>query len=733
MPDQAAAWEQYQRDVNSGVDQYTAWNRYIAATTGTTSSASPSSPSAQGTGSDTTGAPERRSSYAQPEEQAARTTFVSKIDNPDAVTTIRRDASGNIISVSESYGRQGGGEYSARIAKESGYSGSGFERRAQEALSSQDVRAANRAYPVSRIQPEPVQETEQRQQGMYFEEFRERYREGQKPIPLFDEQGRPNIKLSGEGQPPEVRRDERYGLMVRRDVATFTPERTIEREIKDEGITLSDTSLKSKAYTEKTGEALRIQAKETEEGFKERSGSLLGRATPYLLRGAASTIEFVGIVPGTAELIGKTAVTKPSLLPKMAAYGIVKQGEGVVEQAQRDPLQLAADIGVSAVAFGGGIKAAKVTGEAVATRARVIKANVAEQIRMGTQPVTVPGLMVDVVKKKKPTQVLEQKVKEAEAKEPEVKEVDVIRADVALTKEKVTSKTTYEKQLESSQGSQYGKYKSQYDVTLNKPAVKLMSAEERSKVIAGIKQRGGLHESTVKETSKAKGLSRTGVAASALPIVISSQKQKPEAKAITKSLSVQTPVEIAKSKTVSIESAKTTSTSIEKEKAVLKVVPILSPDSTTRSKTRPIIDTTGITGTPVDTPLITQPTPTLKEPGKPKEPGRPVIIKPPSPFSSPDKKKPPSQKEPPSPLKEPKREEREPAKKRDGKMNPWYPSSLENVTATEFGLGGRRATHLKSKKETQYYFGRLKRTGRGIPTAEELKGKKKKKGRNDII
>lgn len=177
----------------------------------------------------------------------------------------------------------------------------------------------------------------------------------EKKIPLFDPTtGKPNIMYTSPAVAPEFKYDPKYGLMVRGDIGERAMAKREESALKSTLPTrfpISTISQKSRQIGESVGAKIRGFKIDTSFIPQEIRDSPGYKGGSYLFSlGKESTArfaEFAGIIPGTAELMGKTLIKEPKKLPGMIAVGGIAFVGGTAKQAEKDPAQFISDIVVT--------------------------------------------------------------------------------------------------------------------------------------------------------------------------------------------------------------------------------------------------------------------------------------------------------------------------------------------------------------------------------------------------
>jgi hypothetical protein len=173
-------------------------------------------------------------------------------------------------------------------------------------------------------------------------------------VPLFDPvTGKPTIRFEDTIIPqPELRRDTKYGLLVRSDIAEQQKAQREQALIK-ESVPSSITSLSPVAtYSRNLGEDIAkdirnitVDTSGLPKELKESPGyAALQFAVPKVRESVARLAEFSGMIEPTTELIGKTLVTQSTKIPEMLAVGTIVTVGGMAKQIETDPVQFISDI-----------------------------------------------------------------------------------------------------------------------------------------------------------------------------------------------------------------------------------------------------------------------------------------------------------------------------------------------------------------------------------------------------
>lgn len=288
-------------------------------------------------------------------------------DNPNITTYT--DPEGR-AHVSEDYSSEGGGKYDTVVSDLTGsYRGSGYQKEAVGILSDKTVQGdilaeagadEGKAAELEKVgiisytkaapaTPSPRVHTESPfGKGIIRKEN-------------FPGASSPSFPASRVGRnESEFAYHPKYGQLIPADIAQ---ERRTERqnrmyrEATPEDITLSKQSRGFFTEARNISEGIR--------GLKIDTGSLPSeiRESPgyqgsvfVFQKGresVARVTEFLGTIPGTTEIFGKTALKDPGKVPGMIAIGGLEFVGGTARQAEQDPAQLTSDLIVTAGIFKG--------------------------------------------------------------------------------------------------------------------------------------------------------------------------------------------------------------------------------------------------------------------------------------------------------------------------------------------------------------------------------------------
>ena len=160
---------------------------------------------------------------------------------------------------------------------------------------------------------------------------------------------RPSLLQPSQDNRPETKYDPKYGTMIRSDIAEAARSDREQRMLKSalpSGLAPSFVSRKSVEYSQEISKRIRDIRIST--GYSGGDYVLgLGKES------TARLAEFGGMIIPTTELLGKTAITRPSAIPKMAVLGGLSFVGGIAKQAKENPAQFVSDIVVTAGIFKG--------------------------------------------------------------------------------------------------------------------------------------------------------------------------------------------------------------------------------------------------------------------------------------------------------------------------------------------------------------------------------------------
>lgn len=112
---------------------------------------------------------------------------------------------------------------------------------------------------------------------------------------------------------------------------------------------------------------IRAWSPDAPQEIKDSFGWKLGS---YGKESSARLVEMAGMTPLTLDVMQQTARKNPELLVEVVAYGAVKTGEGLTQEAQKNPAQVASDLIITGAIIKGAGKAGKIakeTGSAIKT------------------------------------------------------------------------------------------------------------------------------------------------------------------------------------------------------------------------------------------------------------------------------------------------------------------------------------------------------------------------------
>lgn len=284
-------------------------------------------------------------------------------DNAGNPTTIYTDRLGNVHSLQD-YSRRGGGRYDTVIGGfHEGYAGSGYRRSAYTELQQPGVKtavlAAANADPraalsleragiieIQRYQPEQI---EPQQEPIGIPEDKRWFY----PANYYDQ----SSKNIGVRKSQDYVIIPKYGKMVPKSSKVAEEQQAWKTKFNTADIKPSNTSIDFAQEAQGYAEEIRAFTIDAPLEVKESPGWKLGG---IIKKSIADFVDFIGIAPVNAEIYARTAVNKPSMLPEMTAYSVVKAGEGMSEAAQTDPIQFVSDNIVFGYALKGAGKVASV-------------------------------------------------------------------------------------------------------------------------------------------------------------------------------------------------------------------------------------------------------------------------------------------------------------------------------------------------------------------------------------
>jgi len=481
----------------------------------------------------------------------------------------------------------------------------------------------------------------------------------------------------------------RFGLMVPRK----DPAETFAKELYSKGIAPSPFTLGIAKSGMELAAEYRTIAKDPDPIFGSIRESI------------ASSIEFVSAAPAALEIVGKTVIKDPFALPAMAVYSAVKLGEGITEQATTRPGQFASDIIVGTFLFGAGAKGIKTVGGVSESAVRG-GMDIAKRVSRPTlkiietgEPVAIPGMGI-VIKKSYAVEFGKQML------EPIKGETVMAEPKTVTTLPGVIKTTPLSKQamvIDLSKESRIGI--AGRPVTKYRMGTPSQSQRSITAKLERLKSQELLKSRTVSPTIVKTEPSFTQVAA-ITGAMATAQRQR------TRQIAGQLTGQQIKGVQLTGQLAGQQTKQVTSRIATTLQIPETQQKADTLQVYVPILDTPTII-TPRQVPRTT---PDLGYPA----PARPTRTPPEEPI-----------------LKIPLLDEEEELpgkKKKKGKKGKgdtgkgivpdfWFPASLEAVTKEEFTLGGKRAIHIgrKEKKKTEKLYGRLIKTGRGIPTKKQFK------------
>lgn len=562
-------------------------------------------------------------------------------------------------------------------------------------------------------------------------------------------QGPPNLIYTPAPSGPDFIYDPKYGFMKRADLVK-SPEQKLLEEQRAKGYG-KDMSEFSKTYY-RGAENIAAGA----EGVATRLEQDKGLPVPFIIKAPAVVAiksyaglqKTIGMIPGGVEVIARN----PRVIVPAVGYGVVSTVKGTAEQAVSNPVQLGSDVAVASFLFGGAAEVGKgVTGVARTVVADIKRGAV---IPEGKVP-AFPGYVI-LKKRKLPdgTIVVEEKTIDLSAKEKtleaEAKKSGGTVASVSKQGVVTLVKPKSEIKIEvidvrprhepTPYYSEKGTMQGSIDVSNARMQSEYTSKHSPAKPIVEQKRILTEYFGELKTAKAVKGKTQSLVEAKQSAIILPAQKAQAITKqeaptiqissAILKAEAVQQPVAVAISKSLAINMQKSRQEPVVISKAITrevqkeedKQVPVVVP------RLRLTFNQEAAQVTGIEAPTITGTT--AIDTTTPKEPRDFFRTTPDRPNERPPERPPRKGRKGEEKtktldvrIKKTKLEEK-PEKK--SKVNPWYPASLESVTSEEFGLGGKRARHIKSKKTSQELFGELKIKGKPIPTKAQYQRRKKK-------
>lgn len=150
--------------------------------------------------------------------------------------------------------------------------------------------------------------------------------------------------------------DPRFGVMVPKEqVESQRLDKLMKESTPKSDIVISDFSKGIFSFAKEKSDFIRgltVDTSKVPKEIKESAGfGALQFGVPRVRESVARLVEFGGIIPATTELMGKTAISEPDIIPSMAVVGTIVVGKSIVEQAQKDPAQLVSDLLVGKKAF----------------------------------------------------------------------------------------------------------------------------------------------------------------------------------------------------------------------------------------------------------------------------------------------------------------------------------------------------------------------------------------------
>ena len=309
------------------------------------------------------------------------------------------DAQGN-VHVVEDYTSQGGGRYDTVVSGfKGGYAGSGFQRQAATVMSEPSIQAGiltearasekkalelEKAGIIEIRKPEPEKTVtgQLTEAGLRAREAIQRSEEGQREIrtmQLRAEEFRREHPQEQVEPKPVFRYDEKYGLMVREDIAKQRQveyEQQLLKESAPQDIVVSDVAIKSREAGEKVASWIRGFGSGSTKDLPSEIRRPLEFAGTRVRESSAKIAEFVGMVEPTGEVIGQTLfkVDKYGVpdfdyegmkkFPSMVVLGGLTFVGGAAKQIQEDPAQFVSDIYIGKKVFElGGKVATKTSGK----------------------------------------------------------------------------------------------------------------------------------------------------------------------------------------------------------------------------------------------------------------------------------------------------------------------------------------------------------------------------------